>query len=308
MQPLFMRGPSITLRAILLVFASIIIMMIDHRWHHLESARGLVETVVIYPLRYVINVPVQFVNWTSESFSSHQSLLEENRQLKDQALRAQVSLQKLSILEKENERLRKMLSAQPKVGEQVLVAELLSIDLDPYKQQVIINKGKLKGVYLGQPVIDAWGVMGQIVHSGEHSSTAMLISDPSHAIPVQVNRNGLRSTAFGTGQANRLELRYIPHNAEIEIGDLIVTSGLGERFPPNYPVGRIVEIERPAGETFASVIAEPVAHLDRSREVLLVWHNPPAPESEEAESEAQVKEQKKPSKPAKQDNRGANAG
>lgn len=285
MQTLFSQGPSVTLRTIILVIISIGVMIADHRWHHLESLRGGLETYVIYPLRYTINLPVRFTSWVEQSASSHQNLLKENQSLKEQQLRAQVSLQKLSILEIENERLRKMLSARPKVGELVLVAELLSVDLDPYRQQVIINKGADKEVYIGQPIIDAWGVMGQIIHTGDHSATAMLISDPSHAIPVQVNRSGLRSTAFGTGHSNKLELRYIPHNAEIEIGDLIVTSGLGERFPPNYPVGRIIEIERPAGETFATVIAEPVAHLDRSREVLLVWHNPPVEEKTEKKEE-----------------------
>ena len=287
MQPLFMRGPSVTLRTLFLIIASIMIMTADHRWHHLQSLRGVIESYLIYPLRYMVNLPADFAGWVDESLSSHQRLLDENRELREQQLRAQVSLQKLSILEKENERLRKMLSARPKVGELVLVAELLSIDLDPYRQQVVLNKGRSEEVYLGQPIIDAWGVMGQVIHVGSYSSVAMLISDPSHAIPVQVNRNGLRSTAFGTGHAGLLELRYIPHNAEIEIGDLIVTSGLGARFPPNYPVGRITEIERPAGETFARVVAEPVAHLDRSREVLLVWHNPPAMEDVAVETPAE---------------------
>lgn len=298
MQPLFLRGPSVTLRTLILIIASVMIMTADHRWHHLEAMRGVIESYFIYPLRYLVNLPSQVTGWADESMSSHERLLEENRELRQQQLRAQVSLQKLSILEKENERLRKMLSARPKVGELVLVAELLSIDLDPYKQQVVINKGREQEVYLGQPIIDAWGVMGQVIHLGNHSSTAMLISDPSHAIPVQVNRNGLRSTAFGTGHAGLLELRYIPHNAELEIGDLIVTSGLGGRFPPNYPVGRITEIERPAGETFAQVVAEPVAHLDRSREVLLVWHNPPVEEADQpagpediTEPEAGLKQQ-----------------
>lgn len=285
MQPLFLRGPSVSLRAIILVGLSILLMIADHRWNHLESMRSVIDSYIIHPLRYVINLPVDFIHWGSDSFTFHQELLEENQKLKDQQLRAQVSLQKLSILEKENERLRQMLSAQPKVGEKVLIAELLSIDMDPYKQQVVLNKGQAESVYLGQPVIDAWGVMGQVVHMGNNSSTAMLITDPSHAIPVQVNRNGLRSTVFGNGQTDSLELRYIPHNADIEIGDLIITSGLGGRFPPNYPVGRITRIERPAGETFANVIAQPVAHIDRSREVLLVWHNPPAVEKNEAVDE-----------------------
>ncbi|MDH5764548.1 MAG: rod shape-determining protein MreC [Gammaproteobacteria bacterium] len=280
MQSLFVRGPSVTLRTIIFVGLSIILMIADHRWQHVEAMRTAVESLVIHPLRYIINVPADLIQWTSESISSQKELVDENRRLKDQQLKAQVSLQKLSILEKENERLRKMLSAQPKVGEKVLIAELLSIDMDPYRQQVVLNKGQHHSVYHGQPVIDAWGVMGQVVHIGEYSSTAMLITDPSHAIPVQVNRNGLRSTVFGNGQTDNLELKYIPHNADIEIGDLIITSGLGGRFPPNYPVGRIISIERPAGETFANVIAQPIAHIDRSREILLVWHN--APEIEEA--------------------------
>lgn len=274
-QSLFLRGPSVILRTLLLVVISIVVMVADHRWQHLQILRGSIETYIVYPLRYVINLPGNFIEWGDEVFSSQQFLLEEKRRLEEQTLRAQVSLQKLSVLEKENERLRKMLSAQTKIGEVVLVAEILSIDLDPYKQQVVLNKGRNNKVYMGQAVIDAWGVMGQVVHLGTHSATALLISDPSHAIPVQVNRSGLRSTAFGMGSSQQLELRYIPHNADIEIGDLIVSSGLGGRFPPNYPVGRIVSIERPAGESFATVLAEPVAHLDRSREVLLVWHNPP---------------------------------
>jgi len=280
MQPLFLQGPSVTLRTILLVIVSISVMMADHRWQTLETVRGTIESYVIYPLRYTINLPSKLIDWSDESFSSHKELLTENRKLQEQRLRAQVSLQKLSVLEKENARLRKMLGAQPKVGELVLVAEILSIDLDPYKQQVILNKGRSKELYIGQSIIDAWGVMGQITHLGEHSSTALLISDPSHAIPVQINRSGLRSTAFGMGNSQLLELRYIPHNADLEVGDQINASGLGGRFPPNYPVGRIISIERPAGESFAKVLAEPVAHLDRSREVLLVWHNPPVKDVE----------------------------
>jgi len=275
MQPLFLQGPSVTLRTIILVVISIVVMMADHRWQHLETVRGNIESYIIYPLRYTINLPSQFIRWSDESLSARQDLLDEKHKLEEQRLRARVNLQKLSVLEKENARLRKMLSAQTKIGELVLVAEILSIDLDPYKQQVILNKGRKHEVYIGQSIIDAHGVMGQIVHLGEYSSTALLVSDPSHAIPVQVNRSGLRSTAFGTGNSQLLELRYIPHNADLKIGDQIFSSGLGGRFPPNYPVGEIVSIERPIGESFSTVLAEPIAHLDRSREVLLVWHNPP---------------------------------
>lgn len=296
MQPLFLQGPSVSLRAIMLVLLSIVVMVADHRWHALETTREAIESYIVYPLRYTINLPSRLVDWGNESLSSHQQLLIDKRKLEEQQLRAQVSLQKLSVLEKENDRLRKMLSAQPKVGELVLVAEILAIDLDPYKQQVILNKGRNKDVYIGQPIIDAWGVMGQIVHLGALSSTALLISDPSHAIPVQVNRSGLRSTAFGMGNSQLLELRYIPHNADIEVGDVINTSGLGGRFPPNYPVGRIISIERPAGESFASVLAEPVAHLDRSREVLLVWHKAPVKDVEKKPKPDAVKPEKEAKK------------
>lgn len=273
MQPLFLPGPSVTLRAIVLLLASVMVMLADHRWHHLEATRGALESYVIYPLRYLINLPVDFVHWGSQSLTSRQQLQMDNAHLKEQQLRSQVSLQKLTVLERENDRLREMLGAQPKVGERMLVAELLVIDLDPNRQQVVINKGSAQGLYQGQPVIDAWGVMGQVIHVADNSSTVMLISDPNSAIPVQVNRNELRSTAFGLGYGGRLELRHTPQNADIEPGDLLVSSGLGGRFPANYPVGRIVAVERPVGATFAQVIAEPVAHLDRSREVLLVWHN-----------------------------------
>lgn len=294
MQPLFLQGPSVTLRAILLVAVSIVVMVADHRWQHLETVRGNIETYLIYPLRYTINLPSQFIQWSDESLTTRQDLLAEKHRLEEQQLRARVNLQKLSVLEKENARLREMLSAQIKVGEMVLVAEILSIDLDPYKQQVILNKGRKNEVYIGQSIIDAHGVMGQIIHLGEYSSTALLVSDPSHAIPVQVNRSGLRSTAFGTGNSQLLELRYIPHNADLKIGDQIFSSGLGGRFPPNYPVGRIVSIERPAGESFSTVLAEPVAHLDRSREVLLVWHNPPVKDVLMGEQKSVITEGEKP--------------
>lgn len=276
------------MRAMLLLAASVVVMVADHRWQHLESLRGVLETYIIYPLRYTINIPTDAIRWADQSLSSRQFLLQENEQLKEQQLHAQVSLQKLSVLERENDRLREMLGAQPKVGERMLVAELLVIDLDPNRQQVVINKGSEQGVYVGQPVIDAWGVMGQVIHVAKSSSTAMLISDPNHAIPTQINRNELRTTAFGMGYGGRLELRHIPHNADIVPGDLLVTSGLGGRFPANYPVGRIVEIERPVGETFARVIAEPVAHLDRSREVLLVWHEEQTADSLEAAAQTEA--------------------
>ena len=218
-------------------------------------------------------------DWTEKTLSTQTTLLDENKSLLDQQLQSRVSLQKLDILEKENSRLRELLSATPKVKEKVLIAEILTVDTNPYRQLIILNKSATDGVYPGQPIIDAEGVMGQIKYVNSLSSTAILITDASHAIPVQIDRTGLRSIAFGTGQSDFLELRHITHSADLRIGDKLITSGLGGTFPPNYPVAIITNIDRPAGEAFASVKAKPLALLDRSREVLLVWHNPPVTEA-----------------------------
>jgi len=147
----------------------------------------------------------------------------------------------------------------------------MSVNLDPFQHQIVINKGTQDDVFPGQPILDAEGVMGQIVHAGPYTSTAVLITDTSHAIPVQVNRNGLRSIAIGSGTINRLELPYIPNNSDIQPGDLLITSGLGGRFPPGYPVAKVGAVQHDPGRSFAQVAAEPLAQLNRSREVLLVW-------------------------------------
>jgi len=183
-------------------------------------------------------------------------------------------MQKLAALEIENIRLRELLDSSFEIGEKVLIAELMSVNLDPYKHQVVINKGELHDAYPGQPLVDADGVMGQIVHAGPYTSTAILITDTSHAIPVQVNRNGLRSIALGSGAINRLELPYIPNSADIQPGDLLITSGLGGRFPSGYPVATVVTVDHDPGNAFTRVIATPLAHLNSRREVLLVWPNP----------------------------------
>ncbi len=124
---------------------------------------------------------------------------------------------------------------------------------------------------MGQPLIDAHGVMGQVIHVSPFSSSALLITDPSHALPVQLNRNGLRSVAVGTGASNTLELTHLPNNADVVVGDIVVTSGLGGRFPSGYPVGTVISVETDTGQPFAKVAVEPAAQLERNREVLLVW-------------------------------------
>ena len=268
---------------ILLGALSLSIMTLDHRFDHLRLVREQIS-LLIYPLRIVVDVPARLGTWGATAISSHRTLLKENQQLRDERTLMQAQLQKMVALETENARLRDLLGSSSKVENSVLVAELLAVDLDPYRQQVVINKGANNAVYAGQPVIDASGVMGQIIHAGTFTSTALLISDPSHALPVQVDRTGLRTIATGTGSPDRLELRFIPTTADIEVNDVVFTSGLGGRFPPNYPVAVVSSVERPRGQAFARVFATPTARIDRSREVLLVWHQPQSvPASSESE-------------------------
>lgn len=240
----------------------------------MEGVRNALS-YVLYPLQYTIDLPIRLYHWTDETVSTHQTLLDEKRRLEDLNFQNQVRLQKLDILEKENVRLRELLRATAKTGEVVLIAEIINVDVDPYRQLIVINKGTNDEVYTSQPLIDAQGVMGQVVHSSPNSATAMLITDASHALPVQIDRTGLRAVAFGTGKIDHLDLRHIAHNADIRKGDTLITSGLGGRFPANYPVAVITHIERSPDEAFVTVGAEPLALLDRSREVLLVWHNQP---------------------------------
>jgi rod shape-determining protein MreC len=250
--------------------ASIALMTLDHRQQHLESVRSLLS-LAASPLQYAADLPANGVDWFSGALTSRKQLLSENRELHAQNLVLRGRLQQFEALEAENMRLRDLLASSFKIGDRVLIAELLSVDLDPYRQQVVINKGSASGVFVGQPVLDADAVMGQVIRVTPFTSTVLLITDASHALPIQVNRNGLRTIAEGTGLINRLELPHLPNNADIQIGDLLVTSGLGGHFPPGYPVAQVTDVIREPGRPFATVVATPSAHLDRSREVLLVW-------------------------------------
>lgn len=249
---------------------SIALITADHRAKHLENIRkGL--TVLLYPVQYAINLPISTVSWISDSLTLRSTLSEQNMLLHDENLVLKARLQKFLALEAENVRLRELLDSSPKAGERVLIAELLSIDLDPFRRQVVINKGSNQDVFAGQPVLDAHGIMGQVIHISPLSSMVTLITDPSHAIPVQINRNGLRAIAIGIGSLNQLEIPHIPNNSDIQEGDLLVSSGLGGRFPPGYPVARILKIDRNPAVPFARITAEPTAQLERNKEVLLIW-------------------------------------
>lgn len=273
------------MRVVVFILASLIMMTVDHRQGHLEKVRSALS-VFVYPLQYIANLPVAVTNWASEALTTRTRLMEENALLRDEQLVLSSKIQKFEILQAENERLREMLQSSEKLDERVLIAELLAIDLQPFRHQIVINKGQREGVYDGQPIVDANGVMGQIVHVGPFSSTVLLLTDPTHAIPVQINRNGLRSIAVGTGQSHILQLEHLSNNADIREGDLVVSSGLGSRFPSGYPVGVVHNISRVPGEPFAKVTVIPSAQLEKSREVLLVW--PETSHRSSADSESAV--------------------
>ena len=276
-KPLFRRGPSENIRLTVFVTVSLLLMTLDHRFQHLESLRAALS-VVVSPVQFAMGAPNALSAWFGQLFATRQSLQQDNDTLKSRYLLQEARLQKMAALEAENMRLRALLDSSFKVTDRVLVAELMEVDLEPFSQQIVINKGSNQGVFAGQPLVDAAGVIGQVVHVGPFSSTAMLITDPSHALPVWINRSGLRAIAVGTGAPGKLALLHLPVNADVEPGDLLVTSGLGGRFPSGYPVGIVEEVDRNPAETFAVVTAKPVAKLEQNREVLLVW-GPPAPQA-----------------------------
>ncbi|MES9976051.1 MAG: rod shape-determining protein MreC [Candidatus Thiodiazotropha sp.] len=267
---MFTQGPSITTRLVAAVLLSIAIMVLDHRYNHLESLRsGL--SVLLFPVQYLASLPLLLSESASDAINSRSELEAERDRLHAENLLLRARQQKFEALEAENMRLRGLLDSSFKVGDRVLIAELVAVEQDPFRQQVLINKGKTSGLFVGQPVVDANAVVGQVTHINPFSASVLLITDAAHALPVQVSRNGLRTIALGTGLINRLELPHLPNNADIKVGDLLTTSGMGGSFPPGYPVAEVIDVRREPGQPFASVIAQTTAHLDRIREVLLVW-------------------------------------
>jgi rod shape-determining protein MreC len=256
-----------------LAFVSVLLMVLDHRFAATSSLRSALS-LVVDPIRYLVNLPTDIYNWASDSLTTHNTLEEENQTLRIRNQLLEAKLQKYSSLVAENDNLRALLKSVDKQEDQferVLVAEILSVDMDPFRRQIVINKGTGDNVYLNQPIVGAQGVMGKVVNVGPLSSTVMLITDPSHSLPVQVNRNGVRAIAVGEPRQNQLSIIHQPNNADIRVGDLLVTSGLGCVFPAGYPAGRVVKINTNPSLPFADIVVQPTADLDRDREVLLVW-------------------------------------
>lgn len=268
-------GPAAqTARLMLYGLLAVVLMAMDQRGHFVPRFRSMVEYAV-EPVYHVIEWPVGAMRNLFGQFQSRRSMRHENDSLKVQLLAQQAALQRLETLVEENRRLRALFEGAEEQSFEYRFAELLQVDLDPFSHIVLIDRGSVDSVFRGQAVIDGAGVMGQVEDVHLHYSSVRLISDPNHALPVQINRTGLRTVAFGSGETGKLNLPNVPREADVREGDLVVTSGLGERFPGGYPVAQVTRINREEGLTFASVEAAPLAALDRGREVLLII-TPPA--------------------------------
>ena len=262
---------ALGLRFSLLAALSVLLLVIDHRDNHLDTVRRAIGATV-YPLRVLVDAPVSAWRWASDTTASRGDLLDENDRLKTERLLTRARLQQFAALEAENSRLRAMLDATTRVHNQVRVAQIMSVSSDPFEHVLVIDKGSRDGVYDGQAMIDDSGVVGQIVETGLLSAQGILISDPDHALPIEINRNGLRTIALGTGQYDLMDLPFLPNNADIHEDDLLVTSGLGGEFPAGYPVAVVTKVIRNPQEPFAEVSAKPVAALNQIRELMLIWN------------------------------------
>lgn len=254
-------------------------MFSEHRFSEVANVRSWM-TLVVTPVQWAADAPGRTWGWASDSLANRNVLLEENRELKSQTLILAERSQVMSSVIAENVRLRELLNAAQRGELDFITGELIGLNYDPYSQQVIINRGRQDGAFVGQPVVDASGVMGQLISVSPYTSRLLLISDINHAIPVQVNRNGLRFIAQGSGRSEELYLSHVPETADIREGDLLITSGMGGRFPFGYPVAEITKISHQSGEPFMDVIVTSKAQLDRSRYILLLSHKllGPAPE------------------------------
>lgn len=236
----------------------------------LDPAREKLDLLAL-PFYWVTDIPNNVVDWFDDNLLSRQELVEDNQILRNQLRVQEARLQQMATLIAENMRLRQLMNSSEILQDRILVAEMIGVSPDPLLHQVIIDKGSRDGVYVGQPILDAFGLMGQVVSVTDFTAQVLLITDNSHAIPVQIARNNVRTIADGVGDLYRLKLRYVSSVMDIEEGDILVSSGLGGRFPVGYPVAQVESITYDPGEPFAEVNARPAAQLDRSRHVLLVF-------------------------------------
>lgn len=245
-------------------------MFVDSRFDYLDRVRYSLGFLTA-PVYWVADIPTRVSYWIDDVFVSHGDLIEENARLREELLFAQRELQLVAGLATENSRLRALQEASAAVSGNILTAEIINISSDPGSRRVLINRGEQHGVELGQALLDAHGLMGQVVEVLPFTSWVMLITDSRHGTPVQVNRSGERAIARGSrGEIPELELEYVPDTSDIVVGDLLVSSGLGQRFPKDYPVAQVTSVVHDRGQPFATIKARPLAQMDRTRHVMLL--------------------------------------
>ena len=269
METIFTRGPSLAARMAMAVVLSCVLILVDHKLDGFQSTRLYLNSLMS-PLQYIANMPSLLLNLSAERLTSQQDLIEENQRLTDQLLVASEKLQRFSLLEKENKELRSLLDAPVAADYKKIIAELMSVDRNPFAHQIVINKGTLDGIYRSQSLVDDSGIVGQVMEVGTTNSRVLLITDVTHSIPVRSLRNNVRFIASGSGGINELFLEHVTHNADVKVGDVLISSGLGGVFPTGYPVAVVTTIVRDERQEFAQVLARPTAELDRIKYVLLL--------------------------------------
>jgi rod shape-determining protein MreC len=273
-RPIIGRGPPLGATFLTLAIASIALMVADQRYDQLGRVRTWLSAAA-YPVQAGVDLPFRAWDWVTGSFADRSRLRKDNLELTARLRLANLQLQRFAALEDENRRLRDMRANSAGVAERVLVASILNVDLDPFRHRVLVDKGAVDGAFKGQAVLDAEGIFGQVSQVHAKTSEVILISDAEHAIPVQSNRSGLRTIAVGTGDSATLSLPFVTVESDLKQGDLLISTGIGGVFPRGYPVAVVTRVERTPAATFALVEARPTAHLDRDREVLLVWFDLP---------------------------------
>ena len=281
---LFAKHTHSSLGVVFALVLSLILMIADAHYQSIGSVRSALS-LLVSPLQYSVDYPVRVIGWVRSLMSSKKSLIDENVQLHYQQTMLEARLQKLMMLQRENSQLKELLSASSSVSMHVMAAQILAVDTGNSRHLLVLNKGIRDGVFNGQPVLDAKGVMGQIIDVGLMTSTVLLISDSKCAVPIRNERTGERGILVGTNSMTHLSLINLPGTSSIAKGDLLVTSGLGRRYPEGYPVGRVDEIKHLPGDDFITVRVNPIALLNRNRLVLLIW-----PEEEHNELTAQINE------------------
>lgn len=281
------RGPAAGLRFFIYAALALTLMVLDQRGGWLERVRYGLQAAA-YPLQLAMNSPSAAWSWTSRLFEARAALQAENAKLRDSNRRLQLANMRMLALENENEQLRGLRGKLPGLATQWLPGQVIGTESTSLRQRVTVDRGAANGVFKGQAVVANAGLLGQTLRVGPWSTEVILLTDPEHAVPVQVVRNGLRTLAIGSGEPQTLTLPYLPIQSDIKEGDMLVTSGLGGVFPQGYPVARVAEVRRDGSSPLAQVRAEPLAAIERDRVVSFLWFDAkhpaaPAPRADAAQ-------------------------